>query len=76
MFFVTCFTTGETTKRTVWTVTPLCAELAMPDGVPWRNAMAEKQHKPVRLSSSIWLQTQKVLGSLALVGSRWRSMLF
>ena len=45
----------------------LCVEMAMPDDVPWRKAVAKKERTPVLLSSSGWGQTQKSLCRQALV---------
>ena len=45
--------------RTVWTVIALCVGMIMPDNVPWRNTVAEKEQKPVCLNSSRWIQTQE-----------------
>ena len=37
-----CCIIGELQTRTVWTRIVLCV-----DDVPWRNTVAEKEHKPV-----------------------------
>ena len=56
---------------TVWTENALCVGMETQDGVPRRNTVDEKEHKPVWLSSSRRVQTQTSLCRQAIV--TWRS---
>lgn len=40
---------------TVWNVMSLWAEIAVPDSIPWRNAVAKEEHKAVCLGSCEWV---------------------
>lgn len=48
-------------RSRVWTAITLCAGMAEPNNVPWRNAVAQREHKPQCLSLSRWVRTLNLI---------------